>query len=300
MQEQFGVPGFTEGWIQEWLSQIKSLGFRISCAAGKPNATATVRSLYRQLLELAGKSIERLSTQLRTLQPLWAQQRYPPSVQSQFDKAVGTVFDCLGQAVCICQYAERRIEEGVNLPASEKILSVSDRTAAFIKKGGREPVIGYKPQVLRTATGFITVAELCEGNPNDSTRFVPVVQTHIALTGVTPTVASSDDGYSTAEVRDTLLGMQVEIVSMSGSKGKRLTGEEEWEGPAYQTARRQRSAVESSIWVLRCKFSLYRFSRCGIDAVRAELQERVLVYNLWRAALLRRRRAEEPAADQAA
>jgi len=296
MQEQYGVPGFSAAYVPDWLAEMKSLDFRISCTCGKPNAKPTVEALYRELLQKAVKIIERLGRQVQALEPVWQGRLYKPSVQRRYEEAIGTIFDCLGQAICICEYAEKRISEGDSRPAAEKILSISDRMAAYIKKGGREAIIGYKPQILRTGNGFITVAELRVGNPNDASRFLPVVEEHIAKTRVVPGTAGSDDGYTGARVRADLQGLGIAVVSMNGSKGKKLIPELEWESAEYVAARNARSAVESAIWVLRCKFSLYRFTRRGLEAVRAELQEKVLVYNLWRCALLRRRQAEGQAA----
>lgn len=300
MDEQFGVPGFTTGWVPDWLRKMKSLDFEISCKAGKPNSKKAIKKLYGDVLECAGKIIERLGQQLATLEPIWLERQFIPSVQSRYEQRIGMVFDFLGQAVCVCEYAHKRLFENDSRPAAEKILSISDRTAAFIKKGGREAIIGYKPQVLRTENGFITVAELLQGNPSDAARLVPVVEEHMRLTGVDLSRVTVDDGYSSKQGRDALKEKGVKVVSISGSKGRRLIPDAEWESEEYVAARNARSAVESVIWVLRHNYTLYRFSRCGLTAVRIELQEKVLVHNLWRCALVRRRKAAEPPAKVAA
>jgi hypothetical protein len=302
MSEQFAVPGFTTGCVPVWLKTMKALDFEISCSSGKPNSKQAIETLYRDVLANASKIIERLGRQLETLEPLWLSQQFIPTVQAHYEQRIGTIFDCLGQAVCVCEYARERIVEGGSRPAAEKILSISDRTAAYIKKGGREAVIGYKPQVLRTANGFITVAELLQGNPADATRLIPVVEEHMRLTEVLPSQVTVDDGYSSRQARETLKAMGIEVVSMSGSKGRKLIPDSEWESEEYVAARNARSAVESVIWVLRHNYMLYRFSRCGLAAVKIELQEKVLVHNLWRCTLVRRRQAADadPAAKAAA
>lgn len=300
MHDQFGIPGFTTGCVPGWLQAMKRLDFEISCSCGKPDSKQTVKKLYGAVLELAGKIIERLGRQLEALESVWLTERFIPSVQACYEQQIGTIFDCLGQAVCVCEYADERIFEGVSRPAAEKILSISDRTASYIKKGGREAVIGYKPQVLRTGNGFITVAELLQGNPADAARLVPVVEEHIRLTGVVLSQISGDDGYSSKKAREELLAMGIAVVSISGSKGRKLISDAEWHSEQYVAARNGRSAVESVIWVLRHNFALYRFSRCGLAAVRIELQEKILVHNLWRCALLRRRKDECPLAKAAA
>jgi hypothetical protein len=36
------------------------------------------------------------------------------------------------------------------------------------------------------------------------------------------------------------------------------------------------------IFTLRFKFNLHRFSRIGLEAVKAEFSEKVIAYNFWR------------------
>ena len=100
---------------------------------------------------------------------------------------------------------------------------------------------------------------------------------------------SVDDGYSSSKNRKVLKGMGIEIVSIGGSKGKKITPEIEWDSPEYQQARNARSAVESIVFVLRYKFHLESFSRRGLDGVMAELTEKVIAHNFWRIAYLRRK-----------
>jgi len=300
MEELFGMPGFTTGWVPGWLKSMKTLDFSISCSCGKPNSRQAVSKLYGEVLCIAGKIIERLGHQLQALEPIWRERSFMPSEQARYEKHIGTIFDCLGQAVCVCEYAQERIFEDKSRPAAEKILSVSDRTAAYIKKGGREAVIGYKPQVLRTAGGFVTVAELLAGNPADAARLIPVIEQHVDLTGVVPSVVTADDGYTSRAARTTLMEMGVKVVSFSGSKGRKLIPTEVWTSEPYVEARNARSAVESVIWVFRYSGGLYRFGRRGFEAVKIELHERVLVYNLSRCTLIRRRKAEGHSAPVAA
>ncbi|NOY75353.1 MAG: hypothetical protein GXP32_06135 [Kiritimatiellaeota bacterium] len=76
--------------------------------------------------------------------------------------------DDLLAAAGVIYYAEDRIFNDASLPASEKILSLSDETAAFIKKGGRDAVAGYKPQLVRSSNGFVTAIIVEKGNPATS------------------------------------------------------------------------------------------------------------------------------------
>ena len=88
--------------------------------------------------------------------------------------------------------------------------------------------------------------------------------------------------YSKARIIDEKDTDAEKIVSISGSKGKDLISEEDWESELYKEARRNRSAVESLIFVLKYSFEFGRLRRRGIDAVREELLEKAIVHNFSR------------------
>jgi len=211
-----------------------------------------------------------------------------PSHRQIFQRSVKQMREDMQDMQRVIKYSEDRVMHGETLPSKEKVMSLSDGSAAYIKKGGREAVIGYKPQICRTAMGFIAALKVPEGNAADSSEFVPVMKEAMTRTGVTPRSLSVDDGYSSKSGREHFLG-DIEIVSISGSKGKRITPEEEWNSPDYQDARRMRSAIESMMYTIKHNFEFGRLGRRGIDAVRCELTEKVLAYNFCRAILIRKR-----------
>jgi IS5 family transposase len=99
---------------------------------------------------------------------------------------------------------------------------LSDGSAAFIqKKGSREAVIGYKPQLVRSENGFVTSLMVPEGNAADASMLVPAITDAMARTGVIAGVVSTDDGYASAKGRDKLLELGVTTISISGAKGKK-------------------------------------------------------------------------------
>jgi IS5 family transposase len=224
-------------------------------------------------------------------------------VKGRVEEMLDRMMCDLSQAARVVAYSRVRNCEGRNVAMCEKVLSLSDPSASYIKKGAREPVIGYKPQLMRSRQGFITAFELQHGNPNDAARLLPLTRQHIERTGVVPTdYVSVDDGYSSAVNRRELLKLGIATVSMNGATGRKVTPDEEWASIEYEAARNARSAVESLVFTLRYNFHLYRFSRRGLEDVQTEMYEKVIAHNLWRAALLRERAAaqEQEAARKAA
>jgi hypothetical protein len=189
----------------------------------------------------------------------------------------------------VIEYCGDRVFRDKSLPSTEKVLSLSDGSAAYIKKGGRDPVIGYKPQLVRSANGFVTSLLVPQGNASDSIKLVPAIRDSINRTGVTPELVSTDDGYASAKGRLELKAMGVKDVSISGAKGKKLTDPDDWASDIYRDARRKRSAVESLMFTIKDGFEFGELGRRGIDAVRSELAEKVLAYNFCRTILMRKR-----------
>lgn len=289
----FGLEGFSTAYVPLWLDRIRRFDREISFACGKPHSKRKIRRLYDRLCNRADLFLQRLDRQMAHLLLSWQEgiASLPAFTRHRAESVVDRVLCDLADAARVVAYARQRVLDGKTIPSSEKVLSLSDGSAAYIKKGSREAVIGYKPQVMRSCEGFITAFELQTGNPNDAARLVPLTEQHVARTGTIPSVLSVDDGYSSGPNRRILEKLGVETISMNGATGKRITPEELWESVAYGQARNKRSAVESLVFTFRFKFHLYRFSRRGIVAVRTEMYEKVIAHNFWRAALLRKRAA---------
>lgn len=285
----WGFPGFSRGRIPEWLHQLEHLNYTMALTAGKPRSNGKIKRFYRRFLKTVDKILSRMIHQYCTCLPKWNQLDLAPSETHRIHEMIHQIESDIHDVIKVYTYTEDRVFYDKVLPSPQKILSLSDTTAAFIKKGQRDPVIGYKPQVGRTRDGFISSFEIEPGNPSDSSRLIPMVNRHVHNTGVTPKDISVDDGYSCKAVRLALCKNEDIVVSISGSKGKRIIPDELWDTKSYQEARRNRSSVESLIFTLRYKFDLRCFSRRGLDGVRSELTEKVIVHNLWRSAYLKTR-----------
>ena len=286
----FGLPGFTKGWISQWLARLKQLDFKIANTCGKPKSKGKIKVFYRQFLTNVNKILLRMINRISKCLSDWEIPKgLAPSQRRMVEAFVDRIILDIESVIRIYTYAGNRVFHGIQLPAPQKVLSLSDECASFIQKGGREAVIGYKPQVVRSGEGFITAFEVQQGNPADSARIVPVIKQHCINTDSVPNTAAVDDGYSSAANRKALKGMGIGIVSIGGSKGKKITPDIEWNSPEHQNARNARSAVESIIFVLRYKFHLDSFTRRGLEGVTAELTEKVIAHNFWRISYLRKK-----------
>lgn len=169
------------------------------------------------------------------------------------------------------------------------MLSISDTDAAFIRKGNRDLVFGYRPQVARSENGFVGAVLVPEGNASDHRMLEEALFEWMNNTKVVPELVSTDDGYSSRKGKRNLNAWGVGDVSFSGSTGKQITAEENWESKTHREARRNRPAVESTIFTLKSCYEFGELSRSGIEAVRAELIEDVIAYNFMRKVQVKRK-----------
>jgi len=294
----FGLENFRQGWVPRWLKEMGKLVFQICLVAGKGKSKGKLKKHYRGLLRRGRKAANAMTTELNRLEQGLLMDALAPSRRLLLQRVLDQIKTDLADANRVIEYANDRVFHDKKLPSTEKVLSLADGSAAYIKKGSRAAVIGYKPQLVRSANGFVTSLIVPEGNAADSIELVPAIRESIKRTGVTASLVSTDDGYASAKGRDEVLDMGVEDISISGAKGKKLTDLNEWESEMYRNARGDRSAVESLMFTIKDGFAFGELGRRGIEAVRSELMEKVLAYNCCRIILMRKRRRE--ALDKAA
>ena len=291
--DAFGLERFRQGWVPRWLDQMDKLEFQICLVAGKANSKGKMKKHYRRLLRLGVKAADALQVEFDRLERMQAVEAFAPSRRALLRRVRERMRTDLCDARRVVRYASDRVFKDRTLPSSEKVLSLSDGSAAFIQKGSRNPLIGYKPQLVRSQNGFVTSLLVPEGNAADASMLVESVMDAFSRTGVIANSVSTDDGYASAKGRDELLELGVKTVSISGAKGKKLTTPDDWDSEAYKDARRCRSSVESLMFTIKNGFAFGELGRRGIDDVRDELLEKVLAYNCCRHILLRHRQREE-------
>lgn len=299
--DQFGLLNFKKSRMPAWLEHLDRLELTINLTSGKANSKGKLKKHYRQVLNTGLKALAHLAEELAVLETRYFPYSFlPPSRRVCLESVIGQMKEDLSDLSKVIEYTRERIFNDKQLKSTEKILSLSDKAAAYIKKGNRNPVIGYKPQLARSGKGFVTAVLVPEGNAADSSQLVPTTSESIRRTETIPNLATVDDGYaSRANVID-LHDMGIRIVSISGAKGKKLTSIEDWDSEVYRTARNDRSAVESLMFVLKYSFDFGILKRRGIEAVRAELTEKVIAYNFCRMVQLKHRRRKKAAAEIAA
>ena len=275
--------------MPQWLKEIRKSQFAISTVSGK-GANRKRRKQYQRLYKKAGKVISHLRSELAKHR----ERHYGAILRPTLGRDLTSIDAALNTAEEVIAYSMERICNGKSVPCSEKVISLSDWSASMIIKGDREPAIGYRPQVCRSVNGFVTALKVPEGNAADSPQLCSMVMESIQNTNTVPEKVSTDDGYSSAKGLTQVKWIPgVFHVSLSGAKGKRLLSDEDWFSEELSELRRNRSAMESLIFVLKYVFNFGRVRRRGIHAVRQELLKKTIAYNFMRIVHLRRERRKQ-------
>lgn len=298
--EDFGISSIQKFYLLDWLKQLKQLLFKINNTHGtkKCSKKKKIMPLYQDFLKTAHKAYEYLVRIFELRSVDIKDIDLCPSLMLQLKKVHGHMEDDLRTISRVLYYTEDRIFNDVVLLSAEKILSLSDVTAAFINKGQRNPVIGYKPQLAQSGNGFVTGMLLEQGNTSDSASLFPLAHLHADNTGVIPAFISADDGYSSGPGRGECLAFGVKDVCLSGSKGKKITPDELWTSEEYISGRRKRSAIESLMFTLKYVFEFGQLRRRGLENTRAEMTEEIIAYNFRRKILLQEQLQKEKAEGQ--
>ncbi len=292
--DRFELLNFHQWHVPHWLEELDALEFKVNLTS-KKKGRRQVKKLYVRFVTKAKQVLDYLAKEHDHLDDLVIGVNLMPSRRASLTGLWNRLERGLMDSYILLDFTTDRVlgSGKTSREEYEHIYSASDRSARFIKKGGRETVFGYKIQLGRSANGFISSVLVPEGNATDSGQLLPMVQEHIKRTKVIPDLVSTDDGYSSTEGRSNVIKLGVKDVSISGSKGKKITPEEDWLKETYTDARSDRSAVESLMFTGKHCFEFGKFHRRGIASVRAEMLEKVIAYNFWRISYERTRQAEE-------
>jgi len=288
--DQWGIISMQERNFPQIIKELNKISTKIALESGKPNCIKKRKSDYNCMLGKSTSAKGKFEKEMVKIMASVAKTDIQPSKKKKLLAMIGMIEADIINLQKVIDSSTRRVMKGEKVKVEDKVLSLSDADAAMIIKGGRDTVVGYKPQIGRSKNGIVSVLIVPEGNASDSGQFDAMIEQHIEMTNVTPKIISVDDGYSNKKVRDKWIKNGVEVFSVSGAKGKRIIADEDWDSDAYRQARNDRSAVESIMYCLKFGYNLGRMMRRGLENVRNEMMEKILAYNFDRTVLLKRRK----------
>jgi len=224
----------------------KRLARQIGEAARRRGESAEVmrRTAYRRLLKVVQASLRQ--SQVVREQLAASRNADTERLINEIDRLVPLVKQVIAQA-------RRRVLEGEEVPAEEKLVSLFEPHTCIIRRGKvRQPTeFGRKVWLDEVDGGIISGYRVLEGNPADASQARPSLANHQRLFGHPPDLLAGDRGVHSREneLLARQLGVKQVVLPQAGAKTAEREGYERqgW----FRRGRRFRAGVEGRISVLK-------------------------------------------------
>jgi len=236
-------------------------------------AKSAGRQQYQELLEMTRKTIEAA----RCIQKQLRRQR------EQKAKRLHQILETfLPRTEKVIDQTIRRILQGEQVPAQEKIVSLFEEHSDIIRRGkeSRPVEYGHKIWLNEVEGGLVSHYRILDGNPSDEQQWKPSLKAHLKTFHQPPQQVSGDRGlYS--EPNEQLaqdLGVKRVILPQRGHRSKaRLKHERKaW----FVKGRHWHAGVEGRISVLKRAHDLRRCLAHGLNGFQSWVGWGVIAGNL--------------------
>jgi transposase, IS5 family len=241
---------------------------------------------YRELLRITEQVVKNARQAIDQAQEMGSVDVVAGLVINQLRQQIASYCDLAGRVI---DQTRRRVIEGEQVPAEQKVYSIFEDHTDLIKRGkAQKPVeFGHKVFLAESAQGLITDYRVLEGNPVDSDHVEASLERHQQTFQHPPECYAADRGFYSAGNVELCQKAEVVQVCIPQRGGKKTAEQETMErSPAFKKAQRFRVGIEGRISVL--------FRGRGMKRCRAKGRERfemlvgaaVLANNLMRIAQL--------------
>lgn len=209
------------------------------------------RSTYRHLVGITRATMRQAEQVLEELKE---------QVQTEGQALIQTLETFLPQAQQVVDQTVRRVFDGEQVPASEKIVSIFEPHTAIIRRGkaNKETEFGHKVWLGEVEGGLISQYCVLDGNPPDDAQWEPTLDKHVEQFGHPPWQASADRGVHSLhnEAQAENLGVQRIILPKPGHKStdRQAHERQRW----FRRGRRFHAGIEGRISVISRKHGLDR------------------------------------------
>jgi transposase, IS5 family len=179
----------------------------------------------------------------------------------------------------VVEQTEKRVLRGEKVDAAQRIVSIFEPHADVLVKDHKDTYYGHKISLTGGASGMLLDCVVEEGNPNDATRTVAMIERQKEIYGCVPKQVAMDGTYASRPNLNELKELGVERVCFSAPRGMSA---EEMAGSRwiYRRLRDFRAGIEGVIsFVKRC-FGLKRCTWRGEMSFKSYVWSSVLSANL--------------------
>jgi IS5 family transposase len=189
-------------------------------------------------------------------------------------------------ALRVADQTRRRVLQGENVPAEEKVLSIYEPHTDLVIKRRSKPEYGHKVTFTVGASGMVLDCVIERGNPADATLTTRQLKRHVELMGKAPRSSALDGGFASIDnlAEAKALGVErcafstVSYLSPEEMAGSRRT---------YGRLKNFRAGVEGIISDLKRTYGLRRCTWKGWRRFLSYVWSSVLAFNLTKLARLR-------------
>jgi len=255
-------------------TSVKRLAHKISKMALRrtQEAKATYRAAYGRLVEVARSTIkqaERVRSMLEVEMPL------APKISEE----ISHFAELLERAVW---QTRRRVFEGEQLSATEKLLSIFEEHTSIIRRGKarNKTEFGRKVWLSEVDGGIVSGFRILEGNAGDEAQLRPALEDHLRLFGKVPELVAADRNVHSKENELVAKEMGVKKVCLPKAGKKSTQRKEHKRQRWFKRARRFRAGIEGRISVMKRRQYLGRCRDRGEEGFGRWVGWGVLTANL--------------------
>jgi len=188
-----------------------------------------------------------------------------------------------GLAERVLSQARRRVLEGEQVSAQEKLYSIFEPHTDLIKRGkANTPVeFGHKVLLAETRRGLITDYQILHGNPADETQVEPSLRRHLEQFGKPPELYATDRGFYSPPNVALVNAAGVALESIPQRGGRKTPQRAAYEkSRRFKRAQKFRAGIEGRISVLGRGHGMKRCLLRGRDGFEVLVGAAVLANNL--------------------
>lgn len=179
----------------------------------------------------------------------------------------------------VIDQAEKRVLQGLSVPASEKIVSIFEPHTDIIIKDRRDIFYGHKICLTGGRSNLITDCTIEKGNPADTELVKQMLNRQNEIYGRFPLKTAFDGGFASKDNLDTAKGLGIKDVCFAKKRGLQVEDmcRSQW---VYKRLRRFRAGIEAGIsWIKRC-FGLTRCTWKGLCSFKSYVWASIVSANL--------------------
>ena len=259
-------------------------GYRDHTRVGKKRLLAIANArrdedrvgLYKEMLEIAGRVAGYTQEALLILHG-WSGESETERAHGQWvSQEMRRVLDLLKR---VMDQTRRRVLQGENVPAAEKVVSLFEEHTDIIAKSRRETQFGHKVCLVSGVSSMVLDCVVETGNPADSSLYAKMLDRQEALYGRPPRQSAADGGFAS---RGNLAeGKARGVKDVCFAKKRGLTVAAMAKSPwVYRLLRDFRAGIEANISVLKRAFGLDRCTWSGWRGFLAYIWSAIIAYNL--------------------